>query len=210
MNNQQFENYIAAHTSPVGEGLDEIYRKTWLTTIYPRQLSGPLQGKFLEMISRMIRPEKILEIGTFTGYSAVCLAKGLKSGGQLTTIEADEELEDIIHDNFKLAGEQDKIKLLIGDAITLIPLLPDTYDLIFLDANKLAYPLYYPLLRERMAPNGFMLVDNVLWNNKVIDPKITDADTNAIRRFNMLVAQDSMVEQVLLPLRDGLMLIRRI
>ncbi len=204
------DEYLLRINSPAGEVLDSIYRKTHLTTVYPRQLSGPLQGKFLEMISFMIRPKRILEIGTFTGYSAICLAKGLEPGGELITIEADEELEPVIQNNLRAASVHHQVTPLIGKALDLLPKLTGTFDLIFLDADKAGYPSYYPVLRDLLAIGGFLLADNVLWNMKVVDAGISDTDTNAIRTFNEMVARDETVEQVLLPLRDGLFIIKKL
>lgn len=207
--NSPLENYLLKINSPAGKVLDEIQRQAHLKTIYPRQLSGPLQGKLLEMISLMIKPERILEIGTFTGYSAICLAKGLSQTGQLVTIEADEELEEMIRTNLEAAGESQHVQLLIGKALDILPMLEGSFDLIFLDADKVNYPTYYPLLRDLLSPGGFLLADNVLWNMKVVDDSMRDFETEAIRSFNQLVAQDDMVMQLLLPIRDGLFIIKK-
>ncbi|KAF0130565.1 MAG: O-methyltransferase family 3 [Bacteroidetes bacterium] len=203
------DQYLENHTTPPSSLLEEVYRNAHLTTIYPRMLSGPIQGKFLEMISRMIQPKNILEIGTFTGYSAICLANGMSAGGRLTTIEVDEELEDVIIQHFESAGLKDKISLMIGNALEILPQLNETYDLIFLDADKVNYPHYYTIVMEKLRSGGFLLADNVLWGMKVLDDSIQDFETKAIRQFNDMVAIDSHVHQVLLPMRDGLMLIQK-
>lgn len=204
------EEYLELHTSKPNENLQKITRKTWLTTIYPRMLSGSVQGKFLQMVSFMLRPKRILEIGTFTGYSALCLADGLQPDGMLDTIEVDEELESVILENIKDASTESQIRLHIGDAMKLVLEFNDSYDLIFLDADKNRYPEYYPLLKAKLRKGGFLLADNVLWSNKVLDNQINDIETVAIRQFNSLVSSDLEVEQVLLPLRDGLMVIRKL
>lgn len=173
-------------------------------------LSGSVQGKFLQMVSFMLRPKRILEIGTFTGYSALCLADGLQPDGMLDTIEVDEELESVILENIKGAPTESQIRLHIGDAMKLVLEFNDSYDLIFLDADKNRYPEYYPLLKAKLRKGGFLLADNVLWSNKVLDNQINDIETVAIRQFNSLVSSDLEVEQVLLPLRDGLMVIRKL
>jgi predicted O-methyltransferase YrrM len=204
------EEYLEQHTSKPTENLQKITRKTWLTTIYPRMLSGSVQGKFLQMVSFMLRPKRILEIGTFTGYSALCLADGLQPDGMLDTIEVDEELESVILENIKGAATESQIRLHIGDAMKLVLEFNDSYDLIFLDADKNRYPEYYPLLKAKLRKGGFLLADNVLWGNKVLDNQINDIETVAMRQFNSLVSSDLEVEQVLLPLRDGLMVIRKL
>jgi predicted O-methyltransferase YrrM len=203
------DQYLENHTTKSSGVLEKVFREAHLTTIYPRMLSGPIQGKFLEMVSRMIRPKSILEIGTFTGYSAICLANGLPPDGKLITIEVDEELEDVIIQHIKSSGLQDKIALVIGDALQIIPDLQDSFDLIFLDADKANYPLYYPIIMEKLRSGGFLLVDNVLWGMKVLDDNIQDFETKAIRQFNDLVSADAQVHQVLLPMRDGLMLVQK-
>ena len=202
--------YLEQHTSEPAENLKKITRKTWLTTIYPRMLSGSVQGKFLQMVSCMLRPKRVLEIGTFTGYSALCLAEGLEPDGSLVTIEVDEELEKVIRENIKGSPAEKQIQLHIGDAMKLLPEINDSFDLIFLDADKNRYPQYYPLLKSMLRKGGFLLADNVLWSNKVLDNQINDIETVAIRQFNTLVSHDPEVEQVLLPLRDGLMMIRKL
>ncbi|MBW7847795.1 MAG: O-methyltransferase [Bacteroidales bacterium] len=207
--NNPLEEYLLRMSSEESPLLTEIYRHTHLTTIYPRQLSGPLQGKFLEMISLMLRPQRILEIGTFTAYSTLCLLKGLDPNGEMVTIEADEELETTIRRHLRMAGEEKRVRLIIGRAMEVLPKLEGSFDLIFLDADKAGYPTYYPILRQMLRAGGFLLADNVLWNRKVIDPAQNDAETLAIREFNQLVANDPIVSQVLLPIRDGLSIIRK-
>ncbi len=205
----RLEDYVLKHSTAPDALLHEIYRQTNLRTIYPRMISGPVQGKLLEMICRMLQPKRVLEIGTFTAYAAISMARAMPDDGLLTTLEADEELEPLIHDFVAKAGLENKIELLIGDAKILIPGLKDDFDLVFIDADKLGYPTYYELAFEKVRAGGFILADNVLWSGKVADPGVTDAETMAIREFNQLVANDPRVEQVLLPLRDGLTIIRK-
>ncbi|PKP53642.1 MAG: methyltransferase [Bacteroidetes bacterium HGW-Bacteroidetes-1] len=208
--NEQLSQYLDRHSTPPSEVLKELYRQTYLRTVYPRMASGPLQGKFLEFITHMIKPDKILEIGTFTGYSAISLCAGLSKTGTVTSIENNEELEPLIRQFFFKSGLMDRIDLIIGDAKEIIPTLNEEYDLIFLDAGKDAYPLYYPMLIKKLKLGGFLLADNVLWGMKVLDEKANDSETLGIQTFNRMVAEDVNVEQVMLPLRDGLFLIRKI
>ena len=203
------EEYIDFHTSNEGELLRNLDRETNLKTIMPRMLSGKVQGKFLEFISLMIKPKRILEIGTFTGYSAICLAKGLINEGKIYTIESNEELEEFINKYFKESGLENKIKLILGDAILEIPKLDETFDLVFIDANKVQYIEYYNLAKTKLKSGGFILADNVLWGGKVLNTKTANKETLSIQAFNNYVEQDNDVEQVMIPLRDGLMLIRK-
>jgi predicted O-methyltransferase YrrM len=205
----ELEHYISAHTTPATPLLRELERRTYLTTLYPRMISGHVLGKFLEMISLMIRPDKILEIGTFTGYGAVSLARGLKAGGCLITIEQNAELIEPLTQLFQEAGLEQKIQVIHGNASEIIIGLKDTFDLVFLDADKENYSLYYEKIIDKIRPGGFLLADNVLWSLKVLDRSCADVETESIRKFNTIVATDDRVEQVLLPLRDGLMLVRK-
>ncbi|MBS4061346.1 MAG: class I SAM-dependent methyltransferase [Bacteroidetes bacterium] len=207
---QKLEKYLELHTTPPTKVLKELYRQTHLKTVYPRMISGHVQGRFLGLISQMINPERILEVGTFTGYSAIELAGGLKNGGKLITIEANEEFESLILDFVKKAGFEKQIELVIGDAKTIIPALDGTFDLIFLDADKAGYPGYYPMLKEKLRSGGFLIADNVLWGMKVLAEESTDQETLAIIAFNKLIADDKDVEQVILPMRDGLMIVRKL
>lgn len=209
--NRIAEQYSESFSTPEDEVLQEMRRYAWLKTVHPRMISGPLLGRFLEFLSRMIRPFRILEIGTFTGYSAICLARGLKEGGKLTTIEINDELRDASLGFFRKAGLHDRIELINGDALKIIPELDDTFDLIFIDGEKEDYPACYPLAMDKLGKNGFILVDNVLWEGKVLEPDLAaDPATRAIIRFNELVRKDPSSENVLLPFRDGLMMIRKL
>jgi caffeoyl-CoA O-methyltransferase len=206
---QELEHYLSAHSSPASPMLHELERRTYLTTLYPRMISGHVLGKFLEMVSLMIGPEKILEIGTFTGYGTVSLARGLKKGGKLVTIEQNHELKEPLEELFREAGLEQQVRLIIGKAAEVIPGLNDSFDLVFLDADKENYCLYYEQVINKIRSGGFLLADNVLWSLKVLDQNCRDHETEAIRAFNTIVSADDRVEQVLLPLRDGLMLIRK-
>ncbi len=205
------QEYIEQHTSPEPDYLRIITRSTYQKTVNPRMLSGHLEGRFLSMLSKIVRPQHILELGTFTGYSALCLAEGLPPDGRLDTIEKNDELETTIRQHFSLSPLGEKIHLHIGDAETIIPTLHDTYDIIFMDADKRAYSTYYDLCLPLLSPNGIMIIDNTLWDGHIIDPAYDkDKQTAALRIFNDKIAQDDRVEQVLLPLRDGVTLVRRL
>jgi caffeoyl-CoA O-methyltransferase len=191
--------------------LKKLNRETHLKILYPRMLSGKLQGNFLKMISCMIQPSAILEIGTYTGYSAICLSSGLKDKGMLHTIEINPELEEMICRYFKEEGISDKTKLHIGNAIEIIPTINATFDLVFIDADKENYLNYYKLVFDKVRKGGFILADNVLWGGKVLKGISTvDKETIGIKEFNEFVIKDKRVENMLLPLRDGLMLIRKL
>lgn len=204
------EEYIYKHSGPEDEVLKELTRETNLKVPGSRMLSGYLQGKVIEHISKMIKPEKILEIGTYTGYSAICWAKGLKENGIIHTIEINDERESIINKYFKKANVKSQIKLHIGDALKIIPTLNESFDIVFIDADKPNYLKYYNLVINKVKKGAYIIADNVLWNGKVIDDKnITDESTQGIIEFNKFVNQDPNVENIILPLRDGLMLIRK-
>jgi len=204
------EKYILDHTDPEGEPLEELNRFTHVNILNPNMLSGHLQGKVLEMISRMVRPTRILEIGTYTGYSAICLVKGLQKGGELVTIDLNDELSEISHSYFIQAGVAHLINPLNGDALKLIPEIQGTFDLVFIDGEKTEYVDYYQAVIEKVRPGGYILADNVLWSGKILDPESEmDESTKGILVFNDLVANDPRVFNVLLPVRDGLMIMRK-
>lgn len=203
------EEYLEQHTTPMDEVLESQYRETHLHAMNPRMASGPVQGRFLQFICQMMRPKKVLEIGTFTGFSTICMARGMAPDGLLTTIEANEEYEGIIRKYLEKAGVNDRVRLILGDAKTVIPTLEGGFDLIFIDADKVSYPIYYDLVMDKLNPGGILLADNVLWEGKVLNADTKERDTKAIRVFNDKVQNDSRVENVLLPLRDGLMMIRK-
>jgi predicted O-methyltransferase YrrM len=189
--------------------LAELERATHLRVLSPQMLSGALQGEFLAFFSELVRPKLVVEVGSFTGYSAICLAQGLAEGGRLHTIEYDEELESIIREYVAKAGLEAKIELHIGDAKTILPTLPDEIDLAFVDADKLAYGFYYETLLPKLRAGGYMLIDNILWHGKVYSPEAKDAKTQYLRDFAAKVRADARVKVFLLPLRDGLLLVQK-
>lgn len=206
--------YLTDFSSKQDPVLGWLQKQTNLRTNHARMLCGPVEGKLMEFVSRMVAPMAILELGAFTGYSAICLARGLREGGVLDSLELNDELEDLILEAHQRAGLQDKIKLHIGDAKQTIEELRaqgKMYDLVFIDANKREYPAYYNLVFDLVRPGGYILADNVLWDGKVIGedtPK--DAQTQGIYNFNKMVKEDPRVENVIIPLRDGLNLIRKL
>ena len=200
--------YSVAHTSPPQEVLYQLERASHLRTLSPQMVSGPYQGMLLQFISQMIRPRRVLEVGAFTGYAAICMAQGLAEGGEVHTIEVNDELAYIIREYVEKAGLTDKVKLYIGDAATVIPVLNEIFDLVFLDAGKLDYAKHYELALSRTRSGGFILADNILWDGKVLTDD-QEATTVAIRNFNKMVHEDTRVDNLLLPLRDGLMVIRK-
>jgi predicted O-methyltransferase YrrM len=202
--------YAEAHTTDEDLILQELYRKTYLKTVHPQMLSGKVQGQFLTFISKMIRPLRILEIGTFTGYSAYCLAKGLQENGKLFTIEVNEELEELAKEFFYRSGIGTNIELHIGDALEIIPELNETFDLIFIDANKDHYVEYYKSCMEVLKKGGYLIADNVLWGGKVTQTPPTDESSYNLHRFNAMVQEDPRVENVFLTIRDGLLLVHKI
>ena len=207
---EQVQNYIYRYSSHEDPVLDKLYRETHLKTIYPQMISGPLQGKLLEFISRMICPEYILEIGTFTGYSAICLAKGLSETGKLLTIEINDELKKYSQKYFKESGLSSKIQQITGNATDIIPTLSQSFDLIFIDADKKEYIRYYQMSLEKLATGGYLIIDNVLWGNKVPDEnRYNDSETLTIRKLNDIIHNDPRVENIILPIRDGINLVRK-
>ena len=209
------EKYLTEFSSPEEELLCELDRETHRRAVHPQMISGPLQGKFLELIVRMMQPQRVLEIGTFTGYSALCMAAGLGEGATLDTIEADDELEPFARSFFDRAPHGEKIRLHTGSALTVAPRLGGLYDLVFIDGDKREYPDYYRMLMgdgkspALVRPGSFLLADNILWYGKVAEPGgHTDPMTAGVAEFNRLVRNDSRVENVILPIRDGVNLIR--
>ncbi len=204
----QIYEYCEAHTSPPDAILQAVERETHLKTLAANMLSGHLQGQWLTMVSQILQPRRILEIGTFTGYSAICLAKGLVENGLLHTLESDEEKQNIILKNIENAAFLEKIKLHIGDAKYIIPQLEEVFDLVFIDADKENYSLYYDLVFEKLRSGGVIVADNVLWKGKVLMSQ-KDKKTKLLDQFNQKIQADNRVENLLLPLRDGLMVIRK-
>lgn len=205
------EDYIEKNCTDESKLLYQINRKTYLTQMYPQMLSGKVQGQFLKMLSQMIEPKRILEVGTFTAYSTICLAAGLPADGIIDTIEIDEELEPVIKQNLKAADILEKVNTHFGEAKTIIPTLKGGYDLIFLDADKELYPQYYPMLHTLLKKGGYLVADNVLWYGKVADtPENFDTTTKRLVEFNNMVSQDNRVENLILSVRDGLMLVKKL
>ena len=201
--------YCEKFTSPPSEVLIELERETYLKTLAPQMLTGHLQGQFLSFISLLRRPKTVLEIGTFTGYGAICLAKGLSGGGMVHTIEVNPELSYISEKYFAKAGLENSIKLHIGNALSLIPQMTDlTFDLVYLDAGKQDYAQVYELVVEKINPGGLLLVDNVLWSGKVVE-QVDDKDTTVLDTFNQMVHADRRVSNLLLPIRDGILIIEK-
>lgn len=206
------EQYINNHISPESEILRSLNRETHQKVLQPRMLSGHLQGRFISMLSNMIKPKRVLEIGTYTGYSALCFAEGLASQGHIDTIDRNEELEPIIQRYIDEAGLSKSITLHVGDALEIIKKLNHTYDLVFIDADKENYLNYYHAVFEKVPQGGYILADNVLWSGKVLDREEikNDVDTRGIVEFNDAIQKDERVENVLFPIRDGIMIVRKI
>ena len=205
------DQYILNHITPEEDFLRDLDRETNLKVLRSRMLSGHLQGQILSMISCMVKPSCILEIGTFTGYSAICLAKGLAGNGKLHTIEIDDELEYLSKKYFQESGFSNRIVQHIGDARAIIPTISQSFDLVFIDADKREYCDYYQLVFDQIPVGGFILADNILWDGKVVDPAAADEEqTRGILDFNDLVRNDPRVQNVILPVRDGIMLIQKI
>lgn len=203
------QKYSEDHTTSENELLKKIDRDTHAKVMMPRMLSGHMQGRILSMISCMIKPAVILEIGTYTGYSALCFAEGLRPEGKLITIDINEELESRVRNYFEESPFNNQIDYRIGNALDIIPSLDVNFDLVFIDADKENYARYYDLVINRVPLGGYILADNVLWSGKVLDEK-TDKDTKAIQEFNLKIQEDPRVENVLLPVRDGILIMRKI
>jgi caffeoyl-CoA O-methyltransferase len=203
--------YAEAHTSAETPLLHRLNRETHLNVMKPRMLSGHLQGRTLAMFSQMLRPRRILEIGTYTGYSALCLAEGLTEDGVLHTIDVNDELEDMVRRYISEAGLEQKIQVHLGQATEVIPTLPETWDLVFIDADKKSNGLYFDLVLDQVRPGGFLLIDNVLWSGKVVEKfrNKLDKDTEQVLDFNRKVHEDPRVENLLLPIRDGILVVRK-
>jgi len=207
---KELDKYIREHSTPEDKVLEELYRQTHLYVVNPNMASGHIQGKFLEMLSYMIHPSRILEIGTYTGYSAICLARGLKSGGQLHTIEINDELNEMSTHYFALAGVADRVTLHTGRAQDVLPEMKYIFDLVFIDGDKREYCEYYDLVFEKVRKGGFIIADNVLWGGKIEGSEaLKDPQTKGVVKFNEMVRKDPRVEKIVLPLRDGLMIIRK-
>ena len=207
---KKIDHYSTAHTEVESDLLKKLNRETHVNVLRPRMLSGHLQGRTLAMFSQMIQPKCVLEIGTYTGYSAICLSEGLSKNGKLITIDKNEELETLVRGYFDEAGISEKVDFRIGNAMDLIPEINEELDLVFIDADKSNYSNYFNLVIEKVKQGGFIIADNVLWSGKVVSTeKKIDKDTQAIMDFNRLVHEDDRVENVLFPIRDGLMVLRK-
>jgi len=199
------EQYVGLHTSPEPALLKRINRETYLEVLQPRMLSGHVQGRLLSLISKMVQPKIALEIGTYTGYSALCLAEGLREEGKLITIDVNEELRERVQGYFNDSDFKHQIDYRTGNAMELIPTLAYKWDLVFIDADKKNYLNYYDLVIENMNSGGIILADNILWSGKVLDPETKDRETELLRKYNQVIHEDPRVENILLPIRDGIM-----
>ena len=206
---KKIEQYARNHTQKENIVLAELNRETWAKVLVPRMLSGHLQGRALSMFSKMIRPKYILEIGTYTGYSAICLSEGLQEGGKLHTIDINEELKSMSSNYFIKAGISNNVVQYVGNALEIIPNIKYEFDLIFIDADKENYSNYFEIVIEKMPIGGFIIADNVLWSGKVVE-EVKDKETRAIKEFNSLVQTSERVENILMPIRDGLMICQKI
>lgn len=205
------DQYVCAHTENEPAILKELNRKTHLSVLQPRMLSGHFQGRVLSMLAHMIKPENVLEIGTYTGYSALCFAEGLQEGGRVITIDVNEELDDLVREYIDKAGMNDRIDYRIGDATEIIPTLTEQFDIVFIDADKKNYCNYYDLVFDKVKKGGYIIADNVLWSGKVLeDYETLDRETKIIMDYNDKVHNDERVQEVLLPIRDGLMIARKL
>jgi predicted O-methyltransferase YrrM len=207
----ELDQYVCGHSENEPEVLRELNRKTHLSVLQPRMLSGHFQGRVLSMLSHMIRPRRVLEIGTYTGYSALCFAEGLIEDGKVITIDVNEELEDLVREYISKAGMENKIEYHIADATQLIPKLEDEFDIVFIDADKKNYCNYYDLVFDKVKKGGYIIADNVLWSGKVLEEyNSLDRETKVIMDYNRKVHEDARVQEVLLPIRDGLMVARKL
>ncbi|MDC0460021.1 O-methyltransferase [Crocinitomicaceae bacterium] len=206
---ERVEEYAMLHTTKESELLNKIDRETHLEVLRPRMLSGHFQGRILSMLSKMISPNRILEIGTYTGYSALCLAEGLMEDGKLYTIDINEELEDRVRQYFLESNYNQQIDFVIGDALHLIPRLNESWDIVFIDADKKNYTKYFNMVVASVKSGGYIIADNVLWSGKVVEKDHVDEDTLALRVFNDTLSKDPRFEVILLPVRDGLLIARK-
>lgn len=211
MNSTPLEEYIEAHISPEPPRLTRLYRDTYLHHLYPRMCSGHLQGRILKMLTAMIAPKRALELGAFTGYSAMCIAEGMPPGAELHTVEIDDEMADELRELFDESPRGADIHLHIGDAEKVVPELEGEWDMVFIDANKRRYPAYLTMILPRLTKGGYILADNTLWDGKVVEETThSDPQLQGILDFNRMVAENPSLEKVILPLRDGLTLIRKV
>lgn len=204
----EMDQYIEKHIEAEPEALYELNRHTYLKVLNPRMIAGHLQGRVISMISHMIKPKNVLEIGTYTGYSALCWAEGIEKGGKIVTIDINEELQDFVKEQLTNSKYKDSIEFLIGNALDIVPTLDIPFDIVYIDADKTNYHNYYDLLIDRIPSGAYIIADNVLWSGKVLNQS-HDADTEAIKAFNIKVNEDPRVQNVLFPIRDGLMICRK-
>jgi predicted O-methyltransferase YrrM len=205
---EKIETYALEHSDEESALLKKVNRETHAKVMMPRMLSGHMQGNLLRMLSKMIQPKQILEIGTYTGYSGLCLAEGLQENGKLHTIDINDELEKMVRGFFAASTFNNKINYYIGNALEIIPTINEKFDLVFIDADKINYANYYDMVFDKVNSGGFIIADNVLWSGKVLDDK-KDKDTQAIDDYNKKVHADKRIEHMLLPVRDGLMIVRK-
>ncbi|MGB0256745.1 MAG: O-methyltransferase [Flavobacteriaceae bacterium] len=204
-----FFDYAAEHSSPEPELLRKLRRETYQKVLQPRMLSGPLQGRLLSLLSKLIAPHKILELGTFTGYATLCLAEGLCESGTIHTLDKNEELQHLQNKYFEASGQREQIHQHLGEALDILPKLEGLFDLVFIDADKKNTQAYFDICIAKVRPGGLILIDNVLWSGKVLkDTEAGDQETEVLKRFNAAIARDPRVETILIPLRDGLTLCR--
>ncbi|WP_417855312.1 O-methyltransferase [Xanthomarina gelatinilytica] len=208
---EKIDEYVVAHSENEPQLLQQLTRETYQKILQPRMLSGHYQGRVLSMISKLVHPTCILEIGTYTGYSALCLAEGLKENGSLHTIDVNEELVDFQRKYFDLSPYGNQIHQHLGNALEIIPLLKDTFDIVFIDADKENYASYFELIIDKLNPGGIILSDNVLWSGKIVETKLKKEDkaTPALKAYNKLLKEDKRVETIILPIRDGLTISRK-
>ena len=206
---EAIDNYVVAHSEAETEILKRLNTETWQKVIYPRMLAGHLQGRVLSMLSHMIGPMQVLELGTYTGYSAMCWTEGLQAGGMVHTIDINEEFAHMAGQFWEAAGLSDKITQHLGSGLDIIPTLDGPFDLVFLDADKDNYANYYDLVFDKVRPGGYIIADNVLWSGKVDAPAKMDKDTAALVAYNTKIHEDDRVQNVLFPIRDGLMVARK-
>jgi len=207
----KIEQYVSDHTEKESDILYQLYRETWQKVINPRMLAGNIQGRIISMLSHMIQPKSILEVGTYTGYSAICWAEGLAENGKVHSIDINEELEPLVTRFFEKAGVNHLVKRYYGNAMDHIPTMKQEWDIVFLDADKSNYLNYYNMVIDQVRPGGYIIADNVLWSGKVIeDPATFDEDTKAIDAYNKYTQEDERVQSVLFPVRDGIMISRKL
>lgn len=208
---QDLDDYVVAHSEKEPDLLYELNRQTHIKILQPRMLSGHFQGRVLSMLSHMIQPKNVLEIGTYTGYSALCFAEGLQKGGKITTLDINYELEDMIREYIDKAGLENTIDFKVGNAMEIIPKMNEEFDLVFIDADKGNYVNYYNLVFDKVKKGGYIIADNVLWSGKVLeDYQILDLDTRVLMDYNQMVQKDERVQNVLFPIRDGLNIARKL